>query len=153
MLAATHTHFAPATIILNAAGRRVSGSLSCFVKACSGLRARRLLVHSHVTSLPARGRLDLSIDRRKKPTHHVDPTVWALGFREPGNGKFVAAVLNYAMHPVSLGHVERRVSPDWCGGASESLASALASDGERPTVLVANGACGNINPPYHGASA
>jgi len=152
MLAATHTHFAPATIILNAAGAKSERFVELLREGMQRAAREAIARTKPCDVVTARGRLDLSIDRRKKPTHHVDPTVWALGFREPGNGKFVAAVLNYAMHPVSLGHVERRVSPDWCGGASESLASALASDGERPTVLVANGACGNINPPYHGAS-
>ena len=65
----------------------------------------------------ARGRLDLAIDRRKKPTHHVDPTVWTLAFRERGNGQFVAAVLNYGMHTVSLGHVERQVQRSQHGDA------------------------------------
>jgi hypothetical protein len=152
MLAATHTHFAPATIILNAAGARSERFVQLLREDMQRAAREAIGAPRPCDVVAARGRLDLSIDRRNKPTKHVDPTVWALGFRERGNGRFVAAVLNYAMHPVSLGHVERRVSPDWCGGASESLANALAPDGERPLVMVANGACGNINPPYHGAS-
>jgi neutral ceramidase len=62
-------------------------------------------------------------------------------------------VLNYAMHPVALGHSERRISPDWCGGASGSLAQALGSAGrDTPVAMVTNGACGNVNPPFHDAS-
>jgi hypothetical protein len=152
MLAATHTHFAPATIILNAAGAK-SERFVALLRDGMERAARQAIGNVQACDVvAARGRLDLSIDRRNKPTKHVDPTVWALGFRERGSDRFVAAVLNYAMHPVSLGHVERRVSPDWCGGASETLAGALAHDGQYPIVVVANGACGNINPPHHGAS-
>ncbi|MDG6146387.1 hypothetical protein NF717_12155, partial [Lactococcus formosensis] len=57
---------------------------------------------------------------------------------------FSAAVLNYTMHPVSLGHVDRRISPDWCGAASRALSESLPG---KPIALVSNGAAGNINPP------
>jgi hypothetical protein len=153
-LAATHTHFAPATIILNAAGAKEERFVQLVRERVERAAREAIAKTQPCDVVAARGRLDLSIDRRNKPTKHVDPTVWALGFRERGggNGAFVAAVLNYAMHPVSLGLVERRISPDWCGGASATLAQTLASHDGRPIVLTANGACGNINPPYHGAS-
>jgi hypothetical protein len=153
MLAATHTHFAPGTIILNAAGAKSERFIRLLRERMERVAREAIASTRPCDVVTSRGQVDLAIDRRKKPTKHVDPTVWSIGFRDRNDGRFVAAVLNYAMHPVSLGHVERRVSPDWCGGASASLAQALASDsGKPPVVLVANGACGNVNPPFHGAS-
>src|ERR1051326_8682691 len=82
-------------------------------------------------------------DRRGKASAHTDPIVSALGWRR-GDGSFIAAVLNYAMHPVALGHLNRLVSADWCGYAAEKLSRELPG---RPVVLVSNGAAGNLNPP------
>lgn len=153
MLAATHTHNAPAVIELSAAGRR-SERYAQLLRERMERVARDAVANTRPCDIvAARGHLELSIDRRNKPTKHVDPTVWALGFREAGGGPFVAAVLNYAMHPVSLGHNERRISPDWCGAAAASLRRSLAIAGATPPVaVVTNGACGNINPPFHHAS-
>jgi len=154
MLAATHTHNGPAVIELSAAGQRSERYLA-LLRERMQQAARDAVANARPCDLvAASGSLpDLAIDRRNKPTKHMDPTVWSLGFRERNGGPFVAAVLNFAMHPVALGHTERRISPDWCGGASASLAQALTGDGQQaPIVIVTNGACGNINPPFHGAS-
>ena len=153
LLAATHTHSAPSTINLTAAGRR-SDRFVALVRERMEQVAREAIARARpCEAVSASGGLDLSIDRRNQPSRHVDPTVWSIAFREPSGGPYIAAVLNYAMHPVALGHGERRISPDWCGGAATSLATSLSTkNGEPPVVLVTNGACGNINPPFHGAS-
>ncbi|MDQ3439528.1 MAG: neutral/alkaline non-lysosomal ceramidase N-terminal domain-containing protein [Planctomycetota bacterium] len=153
MLAATHTHNAPGVIALTAAGRRSERYVQLLRERMERAASDAVAAVRPCEVVAASGTLDLGIDRRDQPTKHVDPTVWSLGFREPGGGPFIAAILNYAMHPVSLGPTERRISPDWCGGASASLAHAVATqDGSKPIAIVTNGACGNVNPPFHGAS-
>ena len=89
------------------------------------------------------GQLNLAVDRRKTASSHTDPRVAALGFRR-GDGSFVAAVVNYAMHPVALGPSNRMVSADMSGQAAATLAEQLPG---KPVVLVTNGACANLNPP------
>ncbi|HEV2294328.1 MAG TPA: neutral/alkaline non-lysosomal ceramidase N-terminal domain-containing protein [Tepidisphaeraceae bacterium] len=153
LLVATHTHAAPATITLNAAGRKSDRFVVLLRERMEQIVRAAVADAQPCDIVFARGHLDLAIDRRNKPTKHVDPMVWSIGFRQTKGGRFVAAVLNYAMHPVSLGHNERRISPDWCGGAATALRDALATQGaDPPVILVTNGACGNVNPPYHGAS-
>jgi hypothetical protein len=90
--------------------------------------------------------VELAIDRRRQPTAHTDPHSLGLGFRR-SDGTFVAALVNYAMHPVMLGHVNRQVSGDWCAYAAEGLTEMLPG---RPAGSVVNGACGNLNPPAEG---
>src|SRR5688500_16173449 len=153
LLAATHTHAAPSTINLTAAGRRSDRFVALLRERIERIAREAVGSARPCDVVSASGRLDLAIDRRNQPSRHVDPTVWSVAFREPNRGPFIAAVLNYAMHPVALGHQERRISPDWCGGAGASLARSLSTqDAKPPVVLVTNGACGNLNPPFHGAS-
>jgi len=153
LLAATHTHNAPSTINLTAAGRRSDRFVALLRERIEQIAREAFANAQPCEVVSASGRLDLAIDRRNQPSRHVDPTVWSVAFRKPNGGPFIAAVLNYAMHPVALGHGERRISPDWCGGAGTSLARSLSADNAKPpVVLVTNGACGNINPPFHGAS-
>ena len=161
LLAATHTHNAPGVIALTAAGQRSERYVQLLRERMERAAHDAVANARPCDVVAASGTLDLAIDRRNQPTRHVDPTVWSLGFRESGGlrraqssrGPFIAAILNYAMHPVSLGHTERRISPDWCGGASASLSGAIGSPtGAKPIAIVTNGACGNINPPFHGAS-
>jgi neutral ceramidase len=153
LLAATHTHGAPSTIALTAAGRRSERFVALVRERMEQVTRAAIASARACEIVSASGRLNLAIDRRNQPSKHVDPTVWSVAFRERNGGPFIAAVLNYAMHPVALGHQERRISPDWCGGAGTSLAQSLTSESAKPpVVLVTNGACGNVNPPFHGAS-
>jgi len=96
--------------------------------------------------------LDLAVDRRKKPSAHTDPHIHTIEFREVQNGttgNTLAVIVNYAMHPVTLGHVNRKISADWCGAAASEISSATPG---QPIVLVTNGAAGNLNPPAESVS-
>src|SRR5688572_24086183 len=143
LLSATHTHAAPATISLTGCGR-------CDDRFCDLLQtslqsaAREAIAKTQACRVKvAQTDLDLAIDRRGMPSAHVDAVATAVGFvRE--DGSFIAACLNYAMHPVALSHENRHISGDWCGHAAAALSHSLPG---KPMVLVSNGACGNINPP------
>src|SRR5439155_619277 len=88
--------------------------------------------------------LDLAIDRRGKPTAHVDRQVSALAWKRRDRPGYAAACINHAMHPVSYGREFRQISADWCRSASLGISRALSGI---PVTLVSNGAAGNINPP------
>jgi hypothetical protein len=143
LLSATHTHAAPAVVSLTGCGKCDQNYLG-FLQQRAQQAAREAIADT------SRGELvftltdfPLAIDRRDKPSAHVDSILSALGWRGP-SGEFIATVLNYPMHPVSLGHVNRQASADWCGGADRSMTTALPG---APITLVTNGACGNLNPP------
>jgi len=149
LISATHTHAGPATIDLTGCGRRDAGYMRQ-LRAHFESAAREALENVQPVSVAVvAGECRLAIDRRNKPTAHTDPVVTALGFKRP-DGTFAAALLNYAMHPVALGHTNRAISADWCGAAAERLAEGLPG---RPVTLVTNGACGNINPPRKDVAA
>ncbi len=150
LLSATHTHSAPGTIHLNAAGT-YSEAYVTFLGEQLRLLAKATLVGGEPCDVIAgQSTLNLGIDRRKQATSHVDPAVWAITFRRAADGSHLAAIVNYTMHPVALGHVQRKISPDWCGAASTTVAQGLAG---KPIALVSNGAAGNINPPAEGQPA
>lgn len=155
LVSATHTHSAPATVHLTSAGRpdpdylrRLPALLQEATRAAVSRTERcELLVADAPCNLAVdRRHLRLTTTTEAPPAAVTDPHVLALGFRRP-EGTFAGAVLNYAMHPVSLGHVNRQLSADWCGYAAEALAASLPG---RPLTLVTNGAAGNLNPPGEG---
>jgi hypothetical protein len=143
LLCATHTHSAPATIALNAAGKQSERYVrflrfhieSVMQEAVRKTRGCRIVAGSVGCTMGA--------DRRKTASAHVDSNLWTLAFLA-GSGDYVAAIVNYPMHPVALGHVERRISPDWCGAAAATVSRSLPG---HPITLITNGAAGNINPP------
>ena len=146
LLTATHTHSGPATIHLTGCGEYDARYVS-WVKG-QFLVAARLAVASREACelVAAEGMCSLGVDRRDRPSAHTDPRVLTLGWRRP-NGTFKAAFLNYSMHPVCLSGVG--ISADWPGEAARILSQSLPG---RPTVLVASGACGNVNPPLVGVT-
>jgi hypothetical protein len=143
LLCATHTHNAPATIALNAAGKQSERYVrflrfhieSVMQEAMRKTRPCRIVSGSVGCTMGA--------DRRKTASAHVDSNLWTLAFLAK-SGDYVAAIVNYPMHPVALGHVERRIAPDWCGAAAATVSKSLAG---HPITLITNGAAGNINPP------
>ena len=143
MLSATHTHAGACTIHLREAGD-YDGVYVEFLFQQIKKAVRHALQHTEKCwVVTVEGHLDLAVDRRKKASAHTDPRVAALGFRRE-NGAFVAAIVNYAMHPVALGPDNRLISTDTCGQAALELARRLPGN---PVVLAANGACANLNPP------
>ena len=148
LLAATHTHSAPATIHLTGAGQYSERFVAMLRQRLEQVACAASKSTQRCDVISARSIYDLTIDRRNKPTKHVDNRATTIAFRKPHGGEFIAAVLNYTMHPVSLGHVETCIHPDWCGGASRGLSQSLPGN---PVGLVTNGAAGNQNPPMHGA--
>jgi hypothetical protein len=143
LLSATHTHSGPAPILLAGAGEQDAHYVSALQGWFDEAARSAMSVMEACELVWGTGSLNLAIDRRHRPSAHVDPQLMAMGWRAQ-DGHYVAAVMNYAMHPVSLGHENRLISADFCGAAAMKLASLLPGD---PIVLCTNGACGNLNPP------
>jgi hypothetical protein len=143
LLSATHTHSAPATVPITGCGR-VDESYLALLRSRMEKGARNALANAQQCETSfVQARLDLAVDRRHTPTAHTDPLASAIAFVR-ADGSYRAVMINYPMHPVALGGINRAISGDWC---SETAAAASRELPGRPVALVTNGACGNINPP------
>ncbi len=146
LLSATHTHAAPATIHLNAAGRYSERYVGWLRTKLEEVARRAVAKTEQCDLVTASAEIDLAVDRRGKPSAHVDRRVSAIAWKRAG-GEFVAACVNYAMHPVSLGRESSLISADWCGQAARAVSATMPGS---PLTLVSNGAGGNLNPPGMG---
>jgi neutral ceramidase len=147
IIAATHTHSAPATIQLTGCGEVSQEYIDWFEARFheAVLASMKQLEPCRLVS--AEGRCHLGVNRRKPETLHTDPRVGAIGCQRQ-DGSFKAVILSYSMHPVCLR--EPRISGDWPGETANCLSRTLPGC---PLVIVSSGACGNINPPGVGVSA
>jgi neutral ceramidase len=143
MLSATHTHSGACTIHLQECGKYDPVYVEFLQARLRDAAQAAVAVTEPVEMVAAEGNLNLAVDRRKTASPHTDPRVAALGFRR-GDRTFAAAIVNYAMHPVALGPMNRCISADMSGSAAAHLAASLPG---KPVVLVTNGACANLNPP------
>jgi hypothetical protein len=143
MVSATHTHSGPCTIQLHECGRYDTAYVKLLQGRLREAAEAALAQTEDCDIVTTEGHLDLAMDRRQRASKHTDPRVAALGFRR-GDGTFKAVVVNYPMHPVALGSSNRLISADMPGQAALRLSRQLPGN---PTVLITNGACGNLNPP------
>ncbi len=148
ILSATHTHSAPASMQLTECGKRDERYMQRVLERAKTIAGEAIRRAEDVEMVTAVTQLQLAVDRRKKPTAHTDPRVAAIGWKRR-NGRFVAGLLNYAMHPVAFGSVNRAISADWCGYAADFASQQLPGN---PVVLMTNGAAGNVNPPGENVS-
>ena len=145
LLCATHTHSAPATIPLNAAGQYSDRYVRFLRFHLEGVAREGMRRPRPCRFIRGRSGCSTGVDRRRKGSSHVDHNLWTLAFADAAEktDDLVAVAMNYPMHPVALGSGERRISPDWCGAAAGKIYDCVPG---RPVVLVTNGAAGNINP-------
>ena len=143
VLSATHTHSGPATVTLLNCGTIDPAYIASLEERLIDV-AVAAMGHTEETEMVfAEGACTLAVDRRRKASAHTDPRVATLAWRRP-DGTYAAALANYAMHNVAMAADNRLVSGDIAGEAARRLAAELPG---RPTVLLTNGACGNLNPP------
>jgi hypothetical protein len=152
VIACSHTHYGP----LTEPGRdeqalQVEPYLANLVHLLSGAVAM-----ARDSAVPCRlgyreGAVQIGINRRERtadgriilgqnPSGPVDPRVAVLRI-DGGDGRPLAAVLNYACHPVSLGSKCTDISADFPGTARQLVEEATGA-----MCLFLQGATGNINP-------
>lgn len=137
MVAATHTHAAPATFALWCAPPDPGWLATLEQHAAAAVaEACRTLAPAHVAA--GRG-CETSVGRnRRRPDGPVDPTVTVARFNSIGGGP--ASLVHYACHPTVLGPDNLLISRDYVGFTVDEV--------ERVTggwAGFANGACGDIN--------
>ncbi|MDR7551327.1 MAG: neutral/alkaline non-lysosomal ceramidase N-terminal domain-containing protein, partial [Armatimonadota bacterium] len=137
LVAATHTHAAPATFQLYSQppdrawlGEVVERTAGAVAQAAERLSVADLTVAVGQETTIARN--------RRRPHGPVDPTVTVL---RAGRGALPAAYfLHYACHPTVLGPDNLLISRDYVGFAVDALARATGG-----WAMFANGACADIN--------
>jgi hypothetical protein len=140
VVSATHTHSAPATAHLNKCGdydadyvgRLRAWMLEAATGAVENVEETRVFF--------GEGSCDLAVDRRQRPSAHVDHRLPVMGWRR-ADQTWAAVLSNYPMHNVVL--CSRYISGDVAGCAAHYLSGTLPG---APVALCTNGACGNINP-------
>ena len=173
MISCTHTHAGPTTMHLSEAGEYDPAYLEALLPRLVAVATAATAHPCECTMLVRAGNCSLAIDRRNKPSAHTDHQLgviaWVLAGEAadggpggagilPASGRsapartparsipeYAAVLLNYPMHAVALGPANRGISADWPGRTAETITAALPGN---PIVLVTNGACGNINPPF-----
>ena len=151
LLSASHTHSGPgaygtseilgALVVDRPDGIVRDGIVRALVEAARSADRRR--VPARVGA--ARGTVaDLTRPRLRSP---VDPEVIVLKVADL-DGRAIAVVWNFAIHPTMLGPRSRVLSADVTGIASRALEDALGVP-----VLFVNGAVGDVSPRRHGHAA
>jgi neutral ceramidase len=152
VIACSHTHYGPLTEPdRDEQGPVVESFLANLVHLLAGAVAM-----ARASAVPCRlgfgqGEVRIGINRRERradgqiilgqnPTGPVDPRVAVLRI-DGVDGKPLAAVLNYACHPVSLGGQCTDISADFPGTARR-----LVEEQTGAMCLFLQGATGNINP-------
>ena len=137
MVAATHTHGAPATTPLLSAPPPAEW-LDGVERHAAAAAAEACRTLSHGDAAVGRGQ-ERSIGRnRRRPDGPVDPTVTVLRFNRTDIAP--VSLVHYACHPTVLGPDNLLVSRDYPGFAVDAV--------ERVTggwCAFANGACGDVN--------
>jgi hypothetical protein len=155
LIAASHTHHAPSVEILDWPSKdkpwvdgAVEKVIKAVVEAAAGLRDVRVGVgyghadqahnRRHVTQ---NGQVQMRWrNAKRQPTQPVDKTVGVLRI-DDADGKPLAALVNYACHPVVMGPDNVQYSADYVGVMSKTVEDALGA----PCFFL-QGACGDINP-------
>jgi hypothetical protein len=152
MIACSHTHYGPLTEPnRDEQAPQIEAYLANLVHMLAGAVAR-----ARATTVPCRlgygqGEVRIGINRRERlpdgriilgqnPSGPVDPRVAVLRI-DGVDGRPLAAVLNYACHPVSLGSQCTDFSADFPGTARR-----LVEEQTGAMCLFLQGATGNINP-------
>lgn len=153
----THSHSAPPTAVefsSRPGGDKIGDFRRLIVaRTCDAIRTS--LARSRPAVLTwGRGSCRLAFDRHFQPAVNsppliglnpqvaADDTVMIARVLDRESGKFVATLLNYACHPVSLGGSNRLISPDYVGAARETVERATTG----APCLFLQGASGDLTP-------
>lgn len=159
ILAATHTHSAPASQPLRGCGEVNAAWLQALSevlaptaqRAVEGLQPARLgsgigevpgVAGNRRGPLPATGSAP---SRRGSSAGSCDAELGVL-YIQTAQSTLIACVINFACHPVVLGADNLDISADYPGVVAKRLSEASGA-----TALFLNGACGDINPTQRGS--
>lgn len=162
MVAATHTHSAPASMPLRNCGavneawlRQACTTLvETALAAARQLQPARLGIGSGTVNgvafnrrTPGRTQGQVTLDDAGLMPEPIDPALGVLRVETPA-GSPLACMVNFTCHPVILGDGNRDISADYPGVAAQQLKRRLGA-----VTLFTNGAAGDVNPVRRGSQA
>jgi neutral ceramidase len=147
-LSATHTHSAPDPLALHSGNTGPAGALSTYDAKLTDWFADRIaqsITEANTKLKPVRigsGQMEaLGLNRNRRGEKITDDEMTALKVMDT-EGKPVAAIFNYAAHPVYYGAEMLQVSGDWSGAFTRQMEAVLPGS----VVLFLNGAEGDASP-------
>lgn len=147
-LSATHSHSAPDPLALHSSNNVSAGALPSFDPKLLDWFADRItqaITEATGKLRPARigsGQKDgLGLNRNRRGEKLTDDTMTALRVMDM-DGKPIAAIFNYAAHPVYFGADMLQVSGDWSGTFTRQIEAVWPGE----VVLFLNGAEGDASP-------
>ncbi len=147
-LSATHTHSALDPLALHGANTVPAGSLSAYDLKLADWVADRIaqaITEANGKLRPARAgsgqARNLGLNRNRRGEKLTDDTMIALKVTDAG-GKPLAAIFNYAAHPVYYGANMLQVSGDWSGTFQRQMEAVYPGS----VTLFLNGAEGDASP-------
>ncbi len=140
LVMATHTHSAPSASRLSGCGEYDENYVETILIP-GMVKSAEIAKESaeECVMVEASGEVDLSYDRRNKPTKHTEKRVPAVGWKR-ADGSFKAVLIGYTMHPTCFTGGD--ISAEWPGATADAIRE-LFSPETGPFVI--QGACGNIN--------
>lgn len=153
MIACSHTHSGPATQLIRATGEKETGwTREVFARAVRAAKAAQAATRPVLSASVGEASCFAAMNRRtpepaggaepdgSTDTGPMDPACRVLRFFGEDD-RPLAALFQYAMHPVSLTRENRLISPDWVGAARTGIEKAWNCP-----ALFLPGCCGDINP-------
>lgn len=140
MIAASHTHSAPASMFLSGCGTVDPTWLGKLSAACVAATTAAI-----AASQPARlaaGVIEVAgVSANRRPENGPIDRDLEIVRVEMGDGTPLAVLLNYACHPITPGAANRLISADYPGALTRRIETQTGA-----TVLFGNGASADINP-------
>ena len=147
MLAATHTHAGPATVVLNYCGEVALDYMGALpARAVDAVRAAQADLADAEVRVGTAKVTGVALNRRDRANGPLDEELTVVSFVTP-SGSTKAAILHYSCHAVVLGPANRLISADFPGIACAATESATGV----PCTFM-QGPCGDINPVIHPGS-
>jgi len=147
-LSATHSHSAPDPLLMHSGNRGPAGELPRFDQALLDFTADRIaqaVTEADSKLAPAQvgsgQKSGIGLNRNRRGEKITDDEMTALKVTDP-NGKTIAAVIDYAAHPVYYGAEMMEVSGDWVGCFEREMEAVTPG----AVVLFINGAEGDASP-------
>jgi len=145
VLACTHTHSSPATLVLHECGKVFQDYLELLRRQLISV-AERAATSMHAVRLDSgSATLPEGAYNRRGDGQEIDTEVGFAWLRDM-DGETVALLINYGCHPVVMNADNRWISADYPGAAVRALEATSGG-----TAFFLAGACGNVDPVRRGS--
>jgi len=144
LIACSHTHAGPATMVLEGCGAIDEGYLSILHKQLVAVTESAWTARCPAHCGVGHGQVCEGVHNRRTPGDLIDPDLGILRV-EDETGRLLAVLLNYACHPTCLTGENRLLSAEYCGYATAQVQQATGA-----ITLFLTGAIGDVGPAARG---